>query len=178
MKKALTVTSLVTLSAAGVFAAGPVSEALGGPTQLAGSSTAAGAVKKPANPKPSKTPTAEPPPKALALTPNPLDVVGLAPGISTTRTLTVTNINNQDVILRSITATVVNPLPSPVNGLSCTSPTDFEVLVTNPGTVTIRKNDSQAVPVTIRMNNSSTRNQDGCKGKSFSFIFSATATSK
>lgn len=178
MKKALIGTALATFSVAAVVAAGPVSDSVSGPTRLAGTTTAPGQVKKTATPAPSKSPTAEPPPKSLTFSPNPLSVTGLAPGVSVARTLDVENPNNQDVVLQSVTATVLNPTPSPVNGLSCTSPADFEVVLTNVTPTEIKKNGSTSVPVTIRLNNSADRNQDGCKGKTFTFVFTATATSK
>lgn len=157
--------------------------AFAGTTSAAGTSAnpaAPGQIKKSATPapKPTKSPTAEPPPKSLVLSPNPLTVSGLAPGVSLSRELTIRNTNNQDVVLQSVTASVLNPTPAPVGGLSCTSPDDFQVVLTDPGQVTIAKNSNRAIPVAILLNNSPTRNQDGCKGKTFSFTFSATATSK
>lgn len=178
MKKALTGTALVAFSVAAAIAAGPVGVAVLGPTQLSSTTTAPGQIKKTATPAPTKSPTAEPPPKSLTFSPNPLTVSGLAPGISLDRTLTIENPNNQDVILQSVNATVLNPTPSPVNGLSCTSPADFEVILTNVTPTEIKRNSSKPVPVAIRLNNSATRNQDGCKGKTFTFVFTATATSK
>lgn len=187
MTKALTATFVVSIGAGVVSAFAYTVTVIGSaatPTTgsstsgIGGASQAAGQAQKAPAPTASKTAPAEPKPKNLIITPDPLNVTGLAPGRSTARTLMVGNSNNQDVVLQSITATVLNPSPAPINGLSCTSPADFEVLVTNPGTHTIKKNDSRPVPITIRMNNSATRNQDGCMGKSFSFTFTATATSK
>jgi hypothetical protein len=43
--------------------------------------------------------------------------------------------------------------------------------------VTIPKNSSLNLPVTVRMNNRPV-NQDACKGRTFNFTFTATANSK
>jgi hypothetical protein len=110
-----------------------------------------------------------------------MNVTGLVPGMSLNRSLTITNPNNNDVVLQSITATVGAVSPSPAAGLTCTagSDGDFEVLLDSHAQATLgKKSSSTAVPVTIRMNDSATRNQDGCKSKTFRFTFTATATSK
>ncbi|MCW2673150.1 MAG: hypothetical protein JWP14_1739 [Frankiales bacterium] len=133
--------------------------------------------------QPKKSAEAEPPSKSLTLTGS-LNVTGLAPGVSIIRTLTIGNPNNQDVELQSVKTVLTGPSPAPTVG-TCASPADFEVIVagynatTGAGSVvTIKKNASLDVPVTVRMNNSDTRNQDPCKGKSWTFAFLATATSK
>lgn len=143
---------------------------------------ATGATAPKATPKPSKTTNAAPPPKSLAL--GQVDVTGLAPGTSSTKQLTISNPNNQDVVLRSLQTAVSGPSPAPTFG-SCTSPDDFEVTVagynasTGVGSpVTIMKNSSISAPVTVRMHNSASRNQDACKGRSWTFTFTATATNK
>ena len=141
------------------------------------STTAPGQVKKTATPTPSPQAPATPPPKNLAIAPSPLTVTGLAPGVSFNRTITVSNPNNQDVILQSVTVAMGLASPTPAPGLPCSSPTDVQVLLT-PGTpVDIAKNSFRVVPVVVRMNNTAA-NQDGCKNKTFRFTLTATATSK
>jgi hypothetical protein len=148
-----------------------------------GTVTGGGGSVAPGQVKQTPTPEASPPSKSLALSGS-LNVAGLAPGVSIVRTLTIGNPNNQDVELQSVQTVVAGPSPTPAFG-ACGSPADFEVLVsgynatTGAGSVvTIKKNSSLNVPVTVRMNNSATRNQDACKGKSWAFTFTATATSK
>lgn len=125
-----------------------------------------------------KSPEAEPTPKNLTV--SSFSVTGLSPGVSIGRSLAIGNPNNQDVALQSVKTTIGGPSPSG----ACTSPADVEVLVagynasTGAGTVvTIPKNSSLTVPVTVRMNDR-TVNQDGCKARIFTFTFTATATSK
>lgn len=172
----VTLGALVTTGAA-IAASQIVNSASSGNTGTASS----GQAKQ--TPKPTKSAEATPPPKSLTLTGS-LDVTGLAPGVSITRTLNIGNVNNQDVELQSVSTVLSGPSPAPTTG-TCSSPADFEVIVagynssTGVGTpVTIRKNSSLGVPVTVRLNNSATRNQDPCKGRSWTFTFTATATSK
>jgi hypothetical protein len=148
-----------------------------------GSITGGGGNVAPGQVKQTPTPEASPPSKSLTVSGS-LSVAGLAPGVSVVRTMTIGNPNNQDVELQSVKTALTGPSPAPTSG-TCSSPTDFEVIVagynatTGAGTVvTIKKNSSLDVPVTVRMNNSATRNQDACKGKSWAFTFTATATSK
>lgn len=148
-------------------------------TQGLAASGGTGAAK--AEPKASKTPTGEPPPKTLAI--GSVNVRNLSPGVSITQNLPVTNSNGQDVELQSVKTTLSGPSPAPTTG-SCTSPQDFEVLVagfnasTGAGTpVTIRKNSTTNLSLTVRMHNRPV-NQDACKGRTWTFTFTATATSK
>ena len=182
IRRGASISLLVTagLVVSGVLVAGALQLAPAAGSAAAGggkSTTAPGQVKKTATPTPSPTAPAEPPPKKLAITPSPLTVTGLAPGVSFDRTILVTNPNNQDVVLQSVTVAMGLASPAPAPGTSCTSPADVEVLL-SPGTpVDIAKNGSRAVPVVVRMNNTAT-NQDGCKDKTFHFTLTATATSK
>ncbi len=150
-------------------------------TNFGGTGAAAAASAK-ETPKPTKSAQASPPPKSLSVS-GTLNVQDLAPGVSVSRTLNIGNENNQDVELQSVRTVLSGPSPSPTTG-TCNSPADFEVIVagynasTGIGTpVTIGKNSSLGVPVTVRMNNRPV-NQDSCKGKSWTFTFTATATSK
>ncbi|MEO6204051.1 MAG: hypothetical protein ABIO67_01515 [Mycobacteriales bacterium] len=109
-----------------------------------------------------------------------VNVTGIVPGMSVSKALAVDNPNNQDVALASVKTAITGPTPTG----ACTSPSDIEVIVAgyNASTgvgpfVTIPKNTSLSLPVTVRMNNRSV-NQDGCKGRTFTFTFTATATSK
>lgn len=136
----------------------------------------------PTTPKATKSAEATPPPKSLSVSGS-LNVQGLAPGVVLGRTVTIGNDNNQDVELQSVRTVITGPSPGTTTG-ACSSPADFEVVVggyntsTGVGTpVTIRKRSSLGLPVTVRMNNRPV-NQDTCKGKSWTFTFTATATSK
>ena len=132
----------------------------------------AGAAAPPGQVKKSPAP-AEPPPKALTIRPDPLVVTGLAPGISQTHTVQVDNPNTQDVVLRSVTAVVTGPTPT-----GCAVPDDLEVLVAPTDPVEIRRGRSHPVAVVLRLHNSSTRDQNACRGQTFSFSLAAVATSK
>lgn len=105
-------------------------------------------------------------------------VTGLAPGVSYAKTLSVGNPNNQDVQLQTVKTVVTGPVPAG----ACTSPGDVEVIVTGYDNsagvgpvLTIAKNSSVNLPVTVRMNATA---GNGCKGKTFNFTFTVTATSK
>ena len=128
--------------------------------------------------RPSPSPEAAPPPKELQLSVDPMAVSGLFPGGTQSRTLTVWNSNNQDLLLQSISTVITDPAPAG----GCTSPTDVSVTLadwrTSSGAApTIKKNSKAEVPVTVRMNETG-QNQDACEGKTFTFTFTATATSK
>jgi hypothetical protein len=129
--------------------------------------------------KPSPSPAAEPPGKSLTFSPAFIQVSGLAPGISKPITLTVINPNNQDVVLQAVTAVMTSPSPGPTDPVLCSSPADVTIQVRSGQTpVDVKKNGKQDVLADVLMNNSTTRNQQDCKGKRFTFSFSATATSK
>jgi hypothetical protein len=159
-------------------AAVTATQLLGGTSGSNGSGTATAKQRETPKPKPDG-----PPSKALTLG-GALDVADLAPGIAVTRDLVVSNPNGQDVELRSVVTALDGPSPAPAGG-SCDSPADLEVVVagydavTGTGApVTIARNTSVQLPVTVELHNSPTRNQDACKGRTWTFTFTATATSK
>ncbi len=176
-------TAMWAVAAGALITVGVAATAVQSINAASASSSSSASTSGKSTPKPSKSAEATPPPKALSLSGS-LHVTGLAPGVSVTRTLNIGNANNQDVELQSVRTQLFGPSPVPTDG-DCTSPADVEVFVsgynvtTGVGApVTIRKNSNLAVPVTVRMHNSATRNQDSCKGLSWMFTFTATATSK
>ena len=103
------------------------------------------------------------------------DVVGTV-GLDSPATLNVTisNPNNQDIVVTRVTGTITSVTTAGIDGLPVCSSSWYSV-GTFDGTQPIAKNSSGVVSVPIVLSDVASTNQDNCKGAAVSFTFSAEA---
>jgi hypothetical protein len=102
-------------------------------------------------------------------------VVGkLGPGTSATLNVTISNPNNQDIVVTSVTGAITSVTSAGLVGrLACSS--SWYSLGSFSGSKTIAKNKNAQVPLALTLTNLPGTNQDNCKGATVRFTFTAQA---
>ena len=102
-------------------------------------------------------------------------VVGrVAPGSPATLTVTISNPNNQDIVVTSLTGTITSVTSLGLVGRPVCSPSWYSV-GTFSGSKAIAKNKSATISVPLSLSDLPSTNQDNCKGSTVQFSFTAQA---
>ena len=98
----------------------------------------------------------------------------VAPGHPATLVVTITNANNQDILVTSVTGAVTSVTTAHQAGKPACSTAWYQVGSFS-GSLAIAKNGSGKVSLPVTFVNSATVNQDNCKGQQYTFSFTAQA---
>jgi hypothetical protein len=102
-------------------------------------------------------------------------VVGrVAPGSPATLTVTISNPNNQDIVVTSLTGTITSVTTLGLPGRPACS-TSWYSVGTFTGSKAIAKNKSGTISVPLSLADLPSTNQDNCKGSTVQFAFTAQA---
>jgi hypothetical protein len=117
----------------------------------------------------------EPPGKSLIVTG--IITGRVAPGLPAVLTVTVQNPNNQDLLLKTVAGQVTSVTSGP-NGLLAACDKSWFSIGSFSGSQTVARNASTSLQLPVSLANISAVNQDNCKGATYNFSFTASATSK
>ena len=98
----------------------------------------------------------------------------LGPGSPATLLVTITNPNNQDVVVTSVTASVTSVAPGALAGKPACSLSWYHVGSFS-GSRTVAKNSSATIGLPLTFTDVPSTNQDNCKGASYTYSFTAQA---
>lgn len=103
------------------------------------------------------------------------DVVGtVGLGSPATLNVTISNPNNQDIVVTRVSGTITSVTTAGISGLPACASNWYSVGTFN-GSRPIAKNGRGVVSVPIVLTNLASTNQDNCKGSTVSFSFNAEA---
>jgi hypothetical protein len=98
----------------------------------------------------------------------------VAPGSPATLTVTISNPNNPDIVVTSLTGTITSVTSLGLAGRPVCSPSWYSV-GTFTGSKPIAKNKSGVIAVPLSLADLPSTNQDNCKGSTVRFSFTAQA---
>jgi hypothetical protein len=108
----------------------------------------------------------------ITLTGSVVGKIGL--GTPATLTVTISNPNNQDIVVTSVTGAITSVTSAGLVGSPVCSSSWYSV-GTFTGSKTVMKNASGQVSVPLTLTNLPSTNQDNCKGSTVQFTFTAQA---